>query len=107
YEYDALNRMRRFRGSLLPGAEEWVFAYTADDERVFAERVGGGGTVWSLRGLDGQLLREWRAENGMHSFRDYVWTGRNLLAKIEREPATGLALPWTETREHAALDHLG
>src|SRR5690606_2641536 len=82
--------------------------YTADDERVFAERVGGGGTVWSMRGLDGQLLREWRAENGMHSFRDYVWSGRYLLAPIERVPTPGLGVgAWPETREHAALDHLG
>lgn len=106
YEYDAFNRMRRFRGGVAPGSEEWVFAYTADDERVFSARVGGGDTVWSLRGLDNQLLREWRAENGKHSFRDYVWTGRNLLAKIERTPAAG-SPGWSEETRHAAVDHLG
>src|SRR5690606_1854351 len=106
YEYDAFNRMRRFRGGVAPGSEEWVFAYTADDERVFSARVGGGGTVWSLRGLDNQLLREWRAEDGKHSFRDYVWTGRNLLAKIERTPAAG-SPGWSEETRHAAVDHLG
>jgi len=64
--------------------------------------AGGG----SLRGLDNQLLREWRAEDGKHSFRDYVWTGRNLLAKIERTPAAG-SPGWSEETRHAAVDHLG
>jgi len=73
---------------------------------VFSARVGGGGTVWSLRGLDNQLLREWRAEDGKHSFRDYVWTGRNLLAKIDRTPAAG-SPGWSEETRHAAVDHLG
>ena len=108
YDYDRLNRMRRFRGSTSPGAEEWVFGYTADDERVLSMRVGGDGEIWSLRGADGQILREIRADESIHSLRDYVWTGRNLLAKLERSPAEGEGPnPWTEEKIHVATDHLG
>ena len=108
YDYDRLNRMRRFRGSVAPGSEEWVFAYTADDERVLSMRVGGDGEIWSLRGLDNQILREIRADDSIHSLRDYVWTGRNLLAKVERTPEEGETPSlWTEENIHVATDHLG
>jgi len=30
--------MRRFRASSLPGSEDWVFVYTADDERIMSKR---------------------------------------------------------------------
>jgi RHS repeat-associated protein len=95
--------MRRFVGSTAPGAEEWVFGYTADDERVLSMRVGGSGEKWTIRGLDNQILREIRANEGVHALRDYVWSGRELLSKVERTPSGG---SWTETTLHAATDHL-
>ncbi len=62
YEYDLLNRTTRVD----TGTEEWVFAYTADDERIWAVRADGGRSVWTLRGLDGKVLRraEFFAGNG-------------------------------------------
>lgn len=104
YDYDRLNRMRRFRGSPTPGSEEWVFAYTAGDERILSLRVGGSGRIWSLRGLDGTLLREWRSESSVQSFKEYVWNVRHLVAKVERTPSGG---SYTESTIHAATDHLG
>ncbi|HEY6007710.1 MAG TPA: RHS repeat-associated core domain-containing protein, partial [Geobacteraceae bacterium] len=97
--YDRLNRMRRFTS----GTEDWVFAYATGGERLVSIRVNGGGKIWTVRGLDGQVLREWRADVGVHSFKDYVWTGRDLLAEVQRTPNGG---SWTETTLHAGTDHL-
>lgn len=103
YHYDRLNRMRRFVGGPGPGAEEWVFGYTADDERVLSMRVGGSGEKWTIRGLDNQILREIRADAGVHALRDYVWSGRELLSKVERTPSGG---SWNEATIHVGSDHL-
>jgi hypothetical protein len=37
--YDGFNQMIRMKS----GAEDWVYIYTAGDERFWSYRVGGGG----------------------------------------------------------------
>jgi RHS repeat-associated protein len=97
YEYDALGMINRTR----LGAEDWLHVYTADDERVWSYKVSGSGAFpynrWTLRGLDGQILREYQSDTGGWSIvADYVYRDGLLLAA---------ATP-TETR-HFHLDHLG
>ncbi len=93
YQYDGFNQMIRMKS----GAEDWVYIYTAGDERFWSYRVGGGGSLWALRDLDGKLLREYEAHTSWSTFKDYIYRGSQLL---------GSSHP-TEGARHLHLDHLG
>ncbi len=96
YKYDALGQLERMTN----GTEDWVYVYTADDERVFSLKAGGTRyNRWTLRDLEGRVLREylqvgdpavWNVE------RDHVYRDGQLLAGVT---PTGTV--------HYALDHLG
>ncbi len=93
YQYDGFNQMVRMKS----GAEDWVYVYTAGDERFWSYRVGGGGSLWALRDLDAKLLREYEAHVNWSTFRDYLYRGSQLLASSHP----------TEGDRHLHLDHLG
>jgi RHS repeat-associated protein len=84
FQYDGLNMVSR----MLSGAEDWIYVYTADDERFLSYRVG---TVplrfWALRGLDGKVLREAETDaNGiLRVRRDYVYRGDGGLVASESD----------------------
>jgi hypothetical protein len=96
YEYDAFHQMTR----MVSGAEDWRYIYTADDERFWMYGVGGGGSIWTLRGLDAKVLREYQAHAGWSAFKDYIYRGSSLLAEAD-SAALGSAV------RHFHLDHLG
>ncbi|MEP7009932.1 MAG: RHS repeat-associated core domain-containing protein [Acidobacteriota bacterium] len=96
YEYDAFDQMTR----MVSGAEDWRYVYDADGERLWSYRVGGGGSLWTLRGLNAQVLREYRAHTSWSTYVDYAYQGSTLLAQIT-SPATG------NTITHLHPDHLG
>jgi RHS repeat-associated protein len=96
YEYDAFHQMKR----MVSGGEDWRYLYTAGDERFWMYRVGGGGSIWTLRGLDNKVLREYQAHAGWGTFKDYVYRGSVLLAEAD-SPALG------GTVRHLHVDHLG
>jgi RHS repeat-associated protein len=96
YEYDAFNQMKR----MVSGAEDWRYMYTASDERFWSYRASGGGSVWSLRGLDAQVLREYSAHLGWNNYRDYIHRGGTLLASVDSAAAGGAV-------RHLHTDHLG
>ncbi len=75
YEVDGFGMMTK----MLNGAEDWRYVYTAGDERLFEFRQGGGAANWSLRDLDGKVLREFREQTGW-SPREYFYRGGQLLA---------------------------
>jgi YD repeat-containing protein len=86
YRWGALDMMWR----MTSGAEDWVYVYTAADERLFGFQVAGAGQVnrFTLRDLGGQVLREYiqdRAQGyAWHVERDYVYRdGALLAAKLE------------------------
>lgn len=79
------------------GAEDWRYIYTAGDERFWFYRVGGGGSLWALRDLDGKILREYEAHISWGTFKDYVYRGTQLLASSHI----------SEGVRHFHLDHLG
>jgi RHS repeat-associated protein len=93
YQYDGFNQMIRMKS----GAEDWAYIYTAGDERFWSYRVGGGGSLWALRDLDGKLLREYEAHTSWSTFKDYIYRGSQLLASSHP----------TEGVRHLHLDHLG
>lgn len=94
YEYDRLNMLTRRTA----GAEDWVFVYTADDERLWSYRTAAGGHVVTLRDLDGRVLRRHDVHvGGWGAFTDLVYRGNDLLATVD--PTGAVA--------HAHNDHLG
>jgi RHS repeat-associated protein len=97
YEYDPFNMMRRMRNS----GEDWRYMYNADDERVWAYRIGPAvdprPSIWTLRDLDGRVLREYELHLTNSPARDYVYRDGQLAASV---------YPGEGTR-HLSLDHLG
>jgi RHS repeat-associated protein len=79
-----------------PDGEEWLYFYTADDEKVWSYH--GSGSDWTLRDLGGQVLRHYRHVGTNWSVeRDYVYAGGRLLAGTK--PG--------DTTYHYHRDHLG
>jgi RHS repeat-associated protein len=75
-----------------------IYAYTADDERLFALDVSTGTTHWTLRGFDNKVLRDFRQNGSAWSVeRDYVYRDGLLLVALKSGGAV----------EHYSLDHLG
>ena len=97
YEYDAFDQMTR----LVSSGEDWRYMYTAGDERFWSYRAAGApGSVWTLRGPGGQVLREYNAHLGWDKYRDSIYRGGTLLATVA-SPASGGAV------SHQHTDHLG
>ncbi|MCP4003407.1 MAG: RHS repeat protein, partial [bacterium] len=75
FEYDALNRLIRRQRDGAP--HTWVFAYTADDERISTLELIRGDLRWTLRDSGGQLLREYEYDEAGHVYpvRDEIYRG--------------------------------
>lgn len=97
FGHDAVGMLNTIRvGSDV--APRIVYAYTADDERLFAFDVSTGTTHWTVRGLDHKVLRDFRQNGSAWSVeRDYVYRDGLLLAALKPGGAV----------EHYTLDHLG
>ena len=81
--------------------EDWRYVYTADGERIFSFNATGGPSRWTLRDLDGRVLREYQNAGGVWSVqRDYVYRGRELLAAHTADPSP-------QHLTHLHPDHLG
>jgi hypothetical protein len=79
YEYDRFNQMTK----MLAGTEDWRYIYTAGDERFWSYRVGGGGSLWALRDLDGRLLREYEAHTNWSTFKDFPALGHRRICALQ------------------------
>jgi RHS repeat-associated protein len=93
YQYDGLDSLKRMTN----GGEDWIYIYDADDERFWSYRVGGGGSIWTLRGLDGKVLRNYDAHVSWSTFEDYIYREGQLLAGFQT----------SGVQRHFDLDHLG
>lgn len=97
FDYDAVGMLSQVRIGT-SGAPAIVYAYTADDERLFAFDVASNTTHWTVRGLDNKVLRDFKQSGATWSAeRDYVYRDGLLLAVMK--PGGGA--------EHYTLDHLG
>lgn len=91
-------------GTLTQKAGSWgsaFYIYTADDERIGIE---GPDATWryTVRGLDGKVLREWAASTWNGSLRwveDYVYRDGQLVAAVRPTAQGGV--------RHFHRDHLG
>jgi len=96
YSYDAANMLRQRGGT--------AYLYTADDERI-ATVSGTSGARWTLRNLEGKVVREYDSFGPTTGMEYFLWTedffhaGSQLVAS-QRETAEG-------GRRHYHLDHLG
>ena len=94
YEYDPMGMMKR----MVNGGENWIYMYTADDERFWSFRaVNGGGSIWTLRGLDKKVLRTYEAHTSWSTYQDYIYREGQLLAGFRS----------SGEQRHFDLDHLG
>ncbi|HEX6898270.1 MAG TPA: RHS repeat-associated core domain-containing protein [Thermoanaerobaculia bacterium] len=91
YAYDPFNLMWNYR----TGSDEWVYLYTADDERAWSYKTDNT-SLWALRGLDNKVLREYTTNGAWSVASDYIHRDGALLAA---ETPQGL--------RHFHLDHLG
>jgi len=99
YDYDGLNMLRSVQSS----TEAKGFIYTADDERLVEwDFTTDPRTLhWSIRDLDGKVLRRWKETGGGGSGswrweQDYVYRDGLLLASESNDGP-----------RHYHLDHLG
>ncbi len=93
YQYDALDQMWDFN----PGSKDWLYLYTADGERIWSYDLAANTSHWTIRDLDGKVLRDYKNLGGTWSVdRDYVYRGGQLLAAVT---PSGV--------QHFHLDHLG
>jgi RHS repeat-associated protein len=105
YTYDAAGRLVH----AVAGTDDRQFLYTADDERIAT--ANGATWTWTVRGLDGKVLREFTSlqpQGGLPTSnwqwsKDYVWRDGLLLATVA--PTTPGAS--TTVTQHYHLDHLG
>jgi RHS repeat-associated protein len=93
YDYDAFNQMWRMKS----GTEEWLYVYTADNERIWSFKVGSTFSRWTLQDLSGNILREYDNNAGTWTLaEDYLYRG-----------SLQFAAETTAGRRHFHLDHLG
>ncbi len=91
YTYDPFHLMWDYKTP----TDEWAYLYTADDERAWSYKTDNT-SLWTLRGLDGKVLREYTTNGTWTVAEDYIYRTGLLLAA---ETPAG-------TR-HFHLDHLG
>jgi len=97
YEYGAFNDIWHYKN----GTEEALYLYTASGERLFEFNLTPGKNVnrWTLRDLDGKVLREYSYNRNTFVWtveRDYIYRNGTLLAA---ETPQGI--------RHFSVDHLG
>jgi hypothetical protein len=85
FAYTAWNRV----ASATMGGTTTNYRYDADDWRV--KKSSGTTKTYFLRGLNGELLTEWKNPGTNGETRDYVYAGSRLVSAITR--------PWNETSD--------
>jgi RHS repeat-associated protein len=91
YTYDPFHLMWDYKTP----SDEWIYLYSADDERAWSYKTDNT-SLWTLRGLDAKVLREYTTNGTWSVAEDYIY--RNGLLLAAETPAG--------TR-HFHLDHLG
>jgi hypothetical protein len=93
YIWNAFHQMISFKPTV---QDEWLYLYDANDERVWSFKTDNT-SRWTLRDLDGLVLREYVNQGGAWSREaDHIYRDGLLLAS---ETNTG--------QRHYSLDHLG
>ena len=96
YERDKLEMIRALKGDGL----DFRYAYTADDERILEFDVAGFGSVWRLRDLGGQVIREFHLNNNTGE-----WSWQKDWVRREGQAVAGI--DFFEGTRYLHSDHLG
>jgi len=91
YAYDPFHLMWSYKTP----SDEWVYLYTADDERAWSYKTDNT-SLWTLRGPGNKVLREYTTNGTWSVAEDYIYRDGLLLA-AETPQGT----------RHLHLDHLG
>ena len=97
YDWYQSNQMRRFEDTTSPTRVNF-FGYTADGERIaHFDSVSPTGITYTIRGLDGKVLREYNEAGGSWTWKkDWIYRDGQHAAVID---SGGI--------KHLHLDHLG
>ncbi|MEO8218778.1 MAG: RHS repeat-associated core domain-containing protein, partial [Acidobacteriota bacterium] len=104
YSWDAGGMLSRTSN----GTSLFRYVYTADDERIGMEEISTYGTstldrwTWSVRDLDGQVLRVFTSSGGAIGRDSWSWSEDYVYG-----PGGILATESAQGRRHFHLDHLG
>jgi RHS repeat-associated protein len=97
YNYDAFNQMTH----MTSGSEDWIYSYTADDERIWSYNIPVNSSRWTLRDLGGKVLREYLDSTSASI--DHWSVGTDYLYR----DGLLLAAETQSGQRHYHLDHLG
>jgi RHS repeat-associated protein len=98
YQWSRLGQLNRYVKGPTLASDHWNHIYTASGERIRTVDKTWVGGSWTLRSLDGRVLREYfpGVPATTWATRDSIWRGAALLATIG-----------TEGTRHVDVDHLG
>ena len=103
HSYDGLHMMNRLEApTAAPSAVDDFYIYTADDERIAIRSLTSETNSWTLRDLDGGLLRQLEETSGDV----WSWT-RDTIRRDGQLLATEVGVPGGTQVSHYHLDHLG
>ena len=98
YTYDPFHLMWDYKTP----SDEWIYLYTADDERAWSYKTDNT-SLWTLRGLDGKVLREYTSNGTWSVAEDYItatassWPPRPRKAFATSTSTTSAPLAWSPT----------
>lgn len=101
YAYDGAGMLARQQGPI-GNPIDWQYVYTADDERI-ATYTGSGNWQFTLRDIDGEVLRELVAAQSGGGTTTWVWTRDNIF----RDGLLLASLGPSSSRQQFHLDHIG
>lgn len=98
YEYDPLGMVRAMHDAAY--ATDWVYLYTADDERIWSFDVAANTSFWRVRDLGGKVLSEFINASD-------VWSGPTSYAYRDGALLGAYSPSRAQQYTFFALDHLG
>jgi RHS repeat-associated protein len=96
YEYDALGMLRAMNNA----TNDWVYIYTADDERLWSYDLSANNSWWRVRDLGAKVLGEFVNVNG-------TWNGVTSFIYRDGVLHGSYSAQRSPTHSYYAVDHLG
>lgn len=93
FGWDRLNRLLNYSAS---ATSKWNFLYTGGGERLRVTDGAWSAGTWTLRSMDGRVLREYSKVGATWQTRDTIWGPNGVLATMGPEGT-----------RHVDVDHLG
>ena len=98
YKYDSQNMIVRLEGP----NKKLAYVYSANDERIGIVNLLSKQWVWTMRGEDGRVLREYTSSGGTNGAAAWQWSRDHVYRSTSLLASEGV-----EGTRHYHLDHLG